>query len=289
MTTAAATTLSRAFPYVPSAPLRGLVAGVAYEQRGFPAGQHIGLPSHHVTFVIPLDAPLTMVAGPGGAPATLTSCVGGLHAAPVVIGHDGTQVGLHLTVSALGARILFGRPAAELAATVVAADELWGADGIELVDRVHAAASWAHRFAVVDDVLTRHAVGAAVAGHDPAPEVVEAWRCVTGPTPMRVGDVARHVGWSRRHLTQRFGDEFGVTPKTLGRVVRFEQATARLKAAVDGATLATVAAECGYADQAHMARDWRQLAGCSPSAWLAAEVLPFVQDGEPVEPARWAA
>ena len=41
--------------------------------------------------------------------------------------------------------------------------------------------------------------------------------------------------------------------------------------------LATVAAECGYADQSHLTRDWRQFAGTTPSAWIAGE-LPFVQD-----------
>jgi AraC-like DNA-binding protein len=43
--------------------------------------------------------------------------------------------------------------------------------------------------------------------------------------------------------------------------------------------LAEIAARCGYADQAHLTREWRELAGCTPSTWLAEE-LPSVQDGE---------
>ena len=45
-------------------------------------------------------------------------------------------------------------------------------------------------------------------------------------------------------------------------------------------SLATIAADCGYADQAHMAREWRALAGASPTQWLADERLPFVQDDD---------
>jgi AraC-like DNA-binding protein len=48
----------------------------------------------------------------------------------------------------------------------------------------------------------------------------------------------------------------------------------------DHRSLAAIAAECGYADQAHMAREWRTLAGASPTQWLADERLPFVQDDE---------
>jgi AraC-like DNA-binding protein len=43
-----------------------------------------------------------------------------------------------------------------------------------------------------------------------------------------------------------------------------------------GATLATLATECGFYDQAHLAREFRALAGCPPSQWLAEEFR-FVQ------------
>ena len=41
--------------------------------------------------------------------------------------------------------------------------------------------------------------------------------------------------------------------------------------------LAEVAVVCGYADQAHLARDWAELAGCPPSVWVREE-FPFLQD-----------
>jgi AraC-like DNA-binding protein len=38
-----------------------------------------------------------------------------------------------------------------------------------------------------------------------------------------------------------------------------------------GGLLADLAADCGYYDQAHLAREFRDLAGCPPSQWLAEE------------------
>ena len=66
-------------------------------------------------------------------------------------------------------------------------------------------------------------------------------------------------------------------------MLRFERSK-QLFIRPDHATLATIAAECGYADQAHMAREWRTLAGASPTQWLAAEQLPVTHADE-VHPA----
>ncbi len=46
--------------------------------------------------------------------------------------------------------------------------------------------------------------------------------------------------------------------------------------------LAHVAVRCGYADQPHLAREWRALAGCSVGTWLREE-LPFVHDSVRVD------
>ena len=73
--------------------------------------------------------------------------------------------------------------------------------------------------------------------------------------------------------------EFGLPPKLVGQILRFERAR-RLVARSDGMSLARVSSECGYADQAHMTRDFHRFAGASPTAWLRAEKLPFVQDAE---------
>jgi AraC-like DNA-binding protein len=112
------------------------------------------------------------------------------------------------------------------------------------------------------------------------PELEQAWRLIVGiRRPPSIADVAQTIGWSRRHLLDCFVAEYGVTPKELHRIARFDRSKQALRTSA-GASLAEVAAACGYFDQSHLAREWNQLAGCAPSRWLSSEELSFVQDGE---------
>ena len=93
------------------------------------------------------------------------------------------------------------------------------------------------------------------------------------------------TGWSRRHVTERFRRQLGLSPKAYARLLRFEHASSLLGEPPAGRTLAEVATEAGYYDQSHLSRDFVALAGMTPGAvaadaGLAPEVR-FVQDAEP--------
>ena len=106
------------------------------------------------------------------------------------------------------------------------------------------------------------------------PEVAELWRrLVAARGQVQVGSVAAELGWSRRHLGERFRAEVGVTPKAFARILRFEHAH-RLVRRPDPPSWAEVSARAGYADQAHMVRDWRAFTGRTPEAWRRGEMLP---------------
>src|SRR5262249_9166445 len=106
-------------------------------------------------------------------------------------------------------------------------------------------------------------------------EVASAWRhIVSSNGSISVDRLARVVGWSARLLSQRFHAEFGLTPKAAARVVRFDRARRLLQrrvAARQPPALADPAVESGYYDQAHLAGEFRALAGAAPSRWLAEE------------------
>jgi AraC-like DNA-binding protein len=78
---------------------------------------------------------------------------------------------------------------------------------------------------------------------------------------VRVDSLAAEIGCSRRHLAAGFREQVGVSPKLLGRILRFQRAVALVGA---GPGWAEIAARCGYYDQAHMVRDFHQFAGASP-------------------------
>ncbi|HET9117708.1 MAG TPA: helix-turn-helix transcriptional regulator [Pseudonocardiaceae bacterium] len=88
----------------------------------------------------------------------------------------------------------------------------------ELVDRLRVARTWTGRFRELDRVLTR-----IVPQRDgPAPELAWAWRRLTASHGrVEIATLAREVGWSRRHLGERFRREYGLTPKVAGRVMRW--------------------------------------------------------------------
>jgi AraC-like DNA-binding protein len=263
--------------------LASLVAAYTdYRIEGARPGVHRGLPSRYLTFIVTLDGTVDLAALPDSAqpPASFTTLAGGLHATPALISHDGHQHGIQLHLTPLGARVLFGMPAGELASTVVDLGTLLGPVAGELVERLRAARTWTDRFLELDSVLVR-----IVKQRDgPAPEVEWAWRRLTASHGrVEVTTLAGEVGWSRRHLGERFRREFGLTPKVAGRVMRFEVAH-RLLRTPQRPGLADVAARAGFCDQAHLHREWRDLAGCTPSQWLAEE-FPSVHDGEPVRTA----
>jgi AraC-like DNA-binding protein len=255
----------------PAGALRGHVAWYAgYRQRGVPPALHRGLPSPFLTLIFTLDEPLIMAAHPDPrqAPDAFGTLLGGLHATPALISHDGAQSGIQVALRPLGSRELLGLPGGSLASIDVPAEAVLGRAGDRIQERIQAEPTWSSRFAILDaelGALLRDAPAI-------APEVVQAWRMLLrsgGTVP--IAELAKETGWSSRNLAQRFGAETGLSPKAFARVVRFRRALTALCAAGCPGGLAGVAATCGYYDQAHLAREFRALAGCPPSQWLAEE------------------
>jgi AraC-like DNA-binding protein len=246
---------------------------VAYDVDLGEPGVHRGLPSTSLTFVLPLGEPLEVGWGDGSARAARWSTVSGLHAAPAAIHHDGHQRGVQVGLSTAGSRALLGMPARELAGELLDLEEAVP-ELADLPDRLDGLGLDDARLVVERALVSALARNGAAA---PRAAVGRALARLTGVAP--VSAVAAEVGYSRRRLTTLVKEETGLGSKEYQRVARFEAS----RALVGHRPLAEVAAVCGYADQAHLAREWTELAGCSPTTWLREE-FPFLQDPDGPSP-----
>jgi AraC-like DNA-binding protein len=270
---------SDASTFVSSPPAPGLAPFVeqyvGYRVQGTPSGLHRGLPSRHMTFIVSIGPTIDVVrqTDPAQHPARYRAVLSGLQASPALIEQHGDEEGVAIELTPLGSRALFRMPTAAVWNTTLELAEVAGPAGDALWERLQGPAAWPERFAVCDDVL-----GRLVRGHrGPPAEVLRAWDVIVGTGgAATVADLAAEVGWSRQHLSRRFTGEFGLGPKLAARVVRFERARGLLREMPSFVTVAQVAAVCGYYDQAHLDRDFAELAGCSPTQWLREEV-PSVQ------------
>ncbi|MFB8006124.1 helix-turn-helix domain-containing protein [Nocardia sp. NPDC056000] len=264
---------------IPDPRLRPYVLGYeGYLLHGFDPGTHIGMPASVLTVIITIDEPIEVPVSshpdqPGGTWEMLAS---GLTTRPCLIAHNGYQHGVQLALTPLGCRALFGMPVSALGSWIVDLSEVFGPTARELRERLAGTAQWPRRFEILDEILLRR-----VRPVRWDPELAQAWDLLAGPDPaVRVAAVADEIGWSRRHLGNRCSAELGVSPKDLARIARFERSHAMLRLP-EPPGLAEVAIRSGYYDQAHMAREWRELAGLPPSVWREREEFPFVQDQQP--------
>ncbi|WP_295658158.1 AraC family transcriptional regulator [uncultured Nocardioides sp.] len=261
--------------------LRPHVLGMVGYDLAMPGpGVHVGMPSSSLTFVLPVGEPLDV--GWAGVPAsrrTRWSTVSGLHTGPAEIHYGHRQTGVQLALTPLGARTLLGLPAGVLAGEIATLDEAVPALS-DLPDRLSACDDPSARLAMLEQRLL-----AVLARSDASvrADVGHALAALTRGTGVQ--RTADEVGLSRRHLATLVRAECGVSPKELHRIARLERSRSVLVSAARTGrpSLAGVAAACGYADQAHLTREWHALAGCTPTTWLREE-LPFVQDVAAADP-----
>jgi AraC-like DNA-binding protein len=259
------------------AALRPHVLGyLGYHEWTAPGFRRLEVPSDEVHVILSFGPAVR-------APATVRSFVAAPHTHHVIVESEGEQHGVEIRLTPIGTHLLLGLPLHELADRVVAIEDVLGRAGAELPERLVEAPTWPARFAILDRLLVERLEAA----RDPAAGVEHTWwRLVSTSGAARVDALAGEVGWSRRHLFARFREHTGLPPKTFARILRFQRA-AKLLADPHGPSLCQIALDCGYYDQAHLNRDFREFSGRTPLELMAARLpdggyadqVTFVQDG----------
>lgn len=176
-----------------------------------------------------------------------------------------TVIGLRFQPGALAAWLRL--PASELVGVRVRLEEFWGAEARRIGD-------WVSEGRTPQDVAerlelamterachieTEDALARAIFG------LIDAHDTLAGQL---IDTLTVQTGLSERTLRRRCHEAFGYGPKTLERILRFQRFM-RLARRANSAGLAAIAFEAGYADQAHLTRETRELAGFTPSSVVA--------------------
>jgi AraC-like DNA-binding protein len=158
------------------------------------------------------------------------------------------------------AEALFGIPADELAGRHTPLDDLWGRDVAWMREQLMEPAMLHQRIDRLESILaarlsTRRSI------HPAVPYALARLQATSS-----IRRIVLASGYSHRTLIALFRRSVGLTPKQYCRVLRFQRVLKTVSGA-DAPSLADVALEAGYSDQAHFSREFRTFAGVSPTGY----------------------
>lgn len=217
------------------------------------------LPDGCMDILFNLGDPLPLGEAPGGSATVVGSMT---RAIDVAYGGRVELLGVRFRPG--GATPFLEPPASELTDRTAALDDLWGTDAARVRDRLGESAP-VDRAALLDDVLLRRLRVGARAADERVLRASE--RMAAGAGALPVAELADQTGLGPRQLERRFLACVGIAPKTASRIARFRAVVSRMHADPT-VELSRLAHAAGYADQAHMTREFGALAGVPPGVYL---------------------
>ena len=263
----------------PSQRMAGLIMGMSgYRETALARIAQRETASLIVPLIISFGTPFLIALGRAPDMADRQpSFAAGLYSGPVFIESDGGAECVQVDFTPLGAYRFFGGAVVDLVARMVDIADVLGCEGRDLRERLGATRGWQHRFDLIEDFVAERAC------HSPSSEVEYAYRRLARSRGgARIAALAMDIGWSRKHLVNRFRSELGLAPKSIARLMRFHEACRLAQKEATGGW-AGIAAESGYADQAHLAREFSDFAGEPPTAWAGRQALIDARLTRPLE------
>lgn len=247
------------------------------------------LPSTEISLLLNFGAPHRRLDADGSGEWTARDGVWvvGLHNRHQLTTAVGERHFMVVRFTPIGAHLFLGLPMHSIANKAVDLELIEPAVARVLASRNLAAGSWPDRFAAMESLIADRVVDAMM-----PPSVGVAWRrLVAADGRIAVGSLAPDVGCSHRTLIARFQTFVGFPPKTIARLLRFNRVVRSLDRLsrtranesvskpyietqrpddrlVSEIQWADLAADCGYVDQAHLIKEFREFAGRTPAAFL---------------------
>ena len=237
-------------------------------ERAATSVDRLELPSAATVIILCYGGPVTLQSALNPRSArSLDAFAAGPQVPAQRVTHAGINDCVEIRLSPLAAYVLFGGAMTEANLDAINLFEVTPQPTAILLDRLRTKSAWPDRLAAVDQYLAR---GFAESQRRVPPELTWAWRTLeqsNGQVAIRA--LARTIGWSERHLINRFLTYFGVRPKELARRLRFNHAFDLLSVR-SADEIRTIALDAGFSDQSHMTREFQTFAGVTPGALRAA-------------------
>ncbi len=225
------------------------------------------LPTGTAQLVVALhDAPFRWTASDGSADTWRGAVLHGPQSR-YYVAHakaSGTVVGASLRPSAAA---LFGVSATSLTDRHVPLEALWGAHAERMRQQISAATTPQAALDELERSLAAQLQRPLLLHPATAGALFGDWNA---ERPFRLREYARESGFSEKHVIGCFSESVGLTPARYFRIRRFAGILRALGPA-RSTSIAEVAADAGYADHAHLVRDFREFAGVAPSAYRPAD------------------
>lgn len=167
---------------------------------------------------------------------------------------------------------LLSLPADELSNQNVEISLLLGKQGVELKDKMVSAQSKYDRLSIINTFLEKQL--ASISSHY-NPVIPSVKHIINNNGLVAINGLAENYAVSQRQFERNFKSATGFSPKMFSRIVRFENAISML--GKRDVKLTEVAFECGYYDQSHFIRDFKEFTGHPPSAYLKHASSVFIQ------------
>jgi AraC-like DNA-binding protein len=177
----------------------------------------------------------------------------------------GRYVGLNILFQPTGFFRLFHQSLHDITDVWYDACDVLGGDFLALIDALQQQPSWSSMTLLVEQFLLSRVPGSRSASAVTQVSAAFASR----PHGPDMGRLASSCGISGRQLERKFLEQVGMTPKRFERLIRFRSAL-QSKASSASTSWTRVTQDAGYYDQNHLIKDFRDLTGTTPSAYLRA-------------------
>jgi AraC-like DNA-binding protein len=156
-----------------------------------------------------------------------------------------------------------GLPMSEILGRSIALDDIRSRTAQQIITRLQDSQTPAAQHATLQICL------AEMAGDitPPSPETGFIFRTMQGDATAKIDRLLHHLAISPRSLHRRSCDHFGYGPKMLERILRFQKVL-QMARRETAPRLSALAADAGYADQAHLSREVRSLCGITAGTLL---------------------